>query len=229
MTLSLNNPPGRVVYEDGGRRLELRPARVAHAAELVEAITESEAELAAFMTWVHLPQTLELQQERLEKLESRSGVGAALVFHLYDHAEGPLQGCLGLMNQRTLNPLALEIGFWIRTSAAGRGIITLATQCAVVLGFECMGLERIQCGYNEGNMGSARVCQKVGFLEEARLRYFDTQPTDETRAKGFRTQPYNVLCALFPDDRSRLNWYPGVSGALTVESEEGTVVWPPSP
>jgi ribosomal-protein-serine acetyltransferase len=228
MTLSLKNPPERLVYEDGSTRLELRLARVAHAEALVEAIEESEAELGAFMTWVHEPQTLEVQRDRLEKLESAPGEGGALVFHLFEAPDGPLLGCLGLMNQRTLNPRALEIGYWVRTSAAGRRLATLATQCAVVFGFEWLGLQRMQCGFNEGNAGSARICENVGFTEEARLRYFATQPTEATRAKGLRTQPYNVLCALFADDRPRLDWYQDVFGALRVEDQNGEAVLPHS-
>ncbi len=226
MTLSFNHAPSRVHYDDGQRQLILRPAHLSDAPELVAALHESLAELRQFMPWAHFPQTIQVQEKRLKELEADHGSGGDIVFHIFEREDGPYLGCIGLHGSRVINPLGFEIGYWTRTSAAGRGLITLATQCALVLGFECFGSQRIQCGYNEENKASERVNQKVGFSHEARLRYFEPQPTDEMRANGCQMGPSMVMTALFEDDRSRLDWYPAVSAALTVYGPEGSVVWP---
>ena len=137
-----------------------------------------------------------------------------------------LVGCIGLMGARVLNPLGLELGYWTRSSAAGRGLMTLGAKCAVVLAFECMGFERVQCGFNENNVASQRVCEKVGFKEEARLRFFEQQPTDELRAQGYRLGPRTVMSALFRDDRPNLPWYPATAGALSAMDAQGALGWP---
>jgi RimJ/RimL family protein N-acetyltransferase len=226
MTLSFYNPPSLLRYDDGERELILRPARFSDAEEVVEALQESMAELRAFMPWAHAPQTVAIQQERLQAIEATFGSGGDIVFHLYEHQNGAFVGCLGLHAKRSLNPHSFEIGYWTRTRAAGRGIVTLATQCAVVFGFECFGAQRIQCGYNEANAGSARVNEKVGFIKEGRLRAFELQPTAQMQADGCQMLPHMVMSALFPEDRARLDWYAGVASHLTVLNEVGRLVGP---
>ena len=221
---SLTNAPDLVRYDDGQRLLLLQRSRVAHASALVEAVQESDQALRGFMPWAHLPQTLADQEARLAALDE--DVGGEVVYHLYERDDGPLVGCIGLMGARVLNPLGLELGYWTRSSAAGRGLMTLGAKCAVVLAFEAMGFERVQCGFNENNVASQRVCEKVGFEEEARLRFFEQQPTDELRAQGYRLGPMTVMSALFRDDRPKLPWYPAVAGALSALDAQGALGWP---
>lgn len=225
MTLSFDNPPSLLRHDDGQRQFILRLARADDAEVMVEAAEESLAALREFMPWSHSPQTVEVQRKRLAGIEEGHGAGGDIVFHLFGEEGGPFVGCLGL-HRRALNPRAFEVGYWVRTSAAGQGIATLATRCAVVLGFECFDCQRIQCVYNEANTASRRVSSKVGFAEEGRLRLYEDQPTDEMRSNGFKAQPMAVMNALFSEDRDRLEWYPGISSALTVLDGSGSVVWP---
>ena len=119
----------------------------------------------------------------------------------------------------------MELGYWLRTGETRQGIMTLAVKSMVVIGFDVLDMQRIQCGYNEANGASARVCAKVGFVEEARLRYYQQQPTEETREQGYRVEPYNLLCALFDEDRPRLDWYERVRSRLRVVDASGATVW----
>ncbi|HJM56641.1 MAG TPA: GNAT family N-acetyltransferase [Planctomycetota bacterium] len=225
MTLSFDNPPSLLRHDDGQRQLILRLARVDDAEAVVEAAQESLAALREFMPWPHFPQTVEVQRKRLAGLEEGHGTGGDIVFHLFEEEGGPFVGCIGL-HRRALNPRAFEVGYWVRTSAAGRGIATLAARCAVVLGLEYFACQRIQCVYNEANAASGRVVKNVGFAEEGRLRLFEDQPTDEMRSNGYKAQPMAVMNALFSEDRERLDWYPGVRSALTVLDRNGSVALP---
>jgi [ribosomal protein S5]-alanine N-acetyltransferase len=51
----------------------------------------------------------------------------------------------------------------------GRGYATEAIQLAIRLGFERLGLHRLQAGIYSGNLGGARALEKAGFIRDAVL------------------------------------------------------------
>ncbi|MEX2655509.1 MAG: GNAT family protein [Acidimicrobiia bacterium] len=63
-----------------------------------------------------------------------------------------------------------EIGYWVRTDHANRGIATEATAALLDNGFMHMGLHKITLRIAEGNRSSERVAQKLGFTREGVLR-----------------------------------------------------------
>ncbi len=225
MPLSFANPPSTLLYDDGDRTLVVREARVSDVPALVDAIQSSLPELKRFMPWAHQPQTLAIQQARIEGFQSAE-VPADLHYNIFEREDGPLLGCIGMHSARVLNPNGFEVGYWIRSSDHGRGLATLATRCVVVAGFECLGAARIQCGYNEANAASGAVVHKVGFFVEGHMRNYEHQPTPEKRAAGCETQPLTVITGLCPEHRAQLAWYPHVSGSLTVLDRKGARYWP---
>ncbi|SPF67616.1 Gcn5-related N-acetyltransferase (GNAT) domain profile [Propionibacterium ruminifibrarum] len=56
-----------------------------------------------------------------------------------------------------------EIGFWIGVPYWGQGLIPEAVREVIRHGFEDLGLDRIWCGYFDGNTQSRRVQEKCGF------------------------------------------------------------------
>jgi RimJ/RimL family protein N-acetyltransferase len=180
------------------------------------------------MPWAHTDQTVEVQTERITTLVEERGAKGDLVYHFFDGEDGPFVGCIGVHQARMLNPKGFEIGYWCRSGRAGEGWTTLAARCLVVLGFDYFGFERIQCVYNEANISSCSVVRKVGFHEEARLRNFEAQPTEEQRAAGSLVQPYCVMCALFPEDRAQLAWYPTIASGLQAYDVDGVQVAQPN-
>jgi RimJ/RimL family protein N-acetyltransferase len=210
-------------YDDGSQQLILRPGRVEDAEAVLEATLESLTEMRRFMTWAHLPQTLELQRERLTQAEKDYASRGDMIFHAFAHDGGPYVGTFGLL-YRSLNPQCLEVGYWVRTSAAGRGVATLATQCLCVLAFDYFDCVRVQCGFNEANRTSRRVNTKVGFVEEARLRYFQAQPTPQMQQDGCLIAPMMIITVLFPEECRGQHWYSGVFEALSVFDADGCKV-----
>jgi ribosomal-protein-serine acetyltransferase len=63
-----------------------------------------------------------------------------------------------------------NLGYWVRTSATGRGVATAAALLAARLGFEDLGLQRIEIVAAVGNLPSQRVAEKVKAKREAVLR-----------------------------------------------------------
>jgi RimJ/RimL family protein N-acetyltransferase len=63
-----------------------------------------------------------------------------------------------------------NLGYWVRTSAAGRGVATNATRAAARFGFEQLGLRRIEIVAAVDNIPSQRVAEKAGAVREGILR-----------------------------------------------------------
>ena len=76
-------------------------------------------------------------------------------------------GSIGLMIGKASNiglpDTEAEIGFWIGVPYWGRGLIPEAVSELLRYGFEELRLDRIWCGYFDGNMRSGRVQEKCGF------------------------------------------------------------------
>ena len=65
--------------------------------------------------------------------------------------------------ERPLGKNEAELGFWIGYPFWGQGLVTEAAKEMLRHGFEDVGLERILCGYFQGNLRSKKVQEKCGF------------------------------------------------------------------
>lgn len=97
--------------------------------------------------------------------------------------------------ERPLNKGEAELGYWIGYPFWGRGLVTEAAKELIRHGFEDIGLERILCGYFDGNDRSRKVQEKCGFkylytneetkvimLNEVRVEHISAITRDEFRA-----------------------------------------------
>lgn len=57
-----------------------------------------------------------------------------------------------------------EIGYWIGEPFWGQGLIPEAIRCVIKYAFEDLRLQRLWCGYFEGNIKSKRAQEKCGFV-----------------------------------------------------------------
>ena len=64
-----------------------------------------------------------------------------------------------------------NLGYWVRTSAAGRGVATRATKLAARFGFAELGLNRIEIVAAVDNIASQRVAERAGAVREGILRH----------------------------------------------------------
>ncbi len=80
---------------------------------------------------------------------------------------GQAIGSVGLMIGQTskigLPDTEAEIGYWIGAPYWGQGLIPEAVRELMRYGFEELKLEKIWCGYFDGNIKSKRVQEKCGF------------------------------------------------------------------
>jgi len=148
------------------------PALHAAVCGLRSAVCESLPELRQFLSalpWVASPSTPEAAEAR-----SRTGAANFLLrthqsFHLFEKSTGQLLGGAGLLRTAWDVPKT-EIGYWIRSSCAGRGFVREAVEALVDYAFTQMHVVRVELISDEANLASRRVAERCKFALEGILR-----------------------------------------------------------
>jgi RimJ/RimL family protein N-acetyltransferase len=161
----VSDPPYRIVTE----RLVVRCWDPVDAPLLKAAIDESLDELRPWMPWAaEEPQPLEAKVKLLRTFRGRFDLGEEFVYGIFSRDEAAVVGGTGL--HRRSEDDSFEIGYWVRTSHAGRGFATEASAALTRVAFELCGVERVDIRVDPANAASAAVPRKLGFAEEATLR-----------------------------------------------------------
>jgi len=161
----MNVPP--IELTDG--RVRLRPYTPQHAADIYAAIRESIPELCQFMPWCHADYALTESERWLAGRRDAWTNGAEYDFAIEDAETGQFFGGCGINKINRINRYC-NLGYWVRTGAAGRGIATAAARLLIPFAFDTLGLQRIEIVAAIDNFGSQRVAQKVGAVREGVLR-----------------------------------------------------------
>ncbi|MGZ4148124.1 MAG: GNAT family N-acetyltransferase, partial [Actinomycetota bacterium] len=157
--------PYRIVTD----RLVLRCWQPADAPLLKEAVDASLDHLRPWMPWAHEhPQPLDATVELLRTFRGRFDLGEDFVYGIFDAAEERVVGGSGLHTR--LGAGALEIGYWIRADAAGRGLATETAAALTRAAFEFAAVDRVEIHVDPANERSLRIPRRLGFAEEATLR-----------------------------------------------------------
>ena len=158
----------------------LRPWRVEDIDAVYEAVRDSFAELSQWMPWCHEnyqkedTATFILSREEAEKNETDYS------FAIIEPETKLLIGSVGLNQINRLYRMA-NLGYWVRTSHAGRGVASRATLLCARFAFEQLKFERIEIMAAVGNLASQRVAEKAGAVRECVLRrrlWVGEQPHD---------------------------------------------------
>jgi ribosomal-protein-serine acetyltransferase len=149
--------------------ISLRPYRKEDEAELYEAVRESLAELTPWMPWCHPDYSIEETRQWLSSRDEVREGGTDYGFRIADARTDRLLGGVGLSQINALYRSA-NLGYWIRTSAAGRGVATRAARLVARFGFEELELIRIEIVAAVDNLASQRVAEKVGAVREGLMR-----------------------------------------------------------
>jgi RimJ/RimL family protein N-acetyltransferase len=83
-----------------------------------------------------------------------------------------------------------NLGYWVRTSAAGQGVTSQAVRLLAEWAFANTNLERLEIVAAVGNVRSQRVAEKADALREGLLRsrlYLHGQPHDAVVYSIIRT------------------------------------------
>lgn len=117
----------------------------------------------------------------------RGVLSAPETYAVVPKAVGHAVGSVGLMVGRASN-LSLpdnqgELGYWIGVPFWGQGLIPEASRALLRRGFEALGLEKIWCGYFDGNEKSRRVQDKCGFVYQYTREHVPCSMLDEARTE----------------------------------------------
>ncbi len=150
-------------------RLLLACWRVGDAVALTEALHESREHLLPWMPWAEAePEPVEAKLELILDWREAHLEGRDFHFAIFAREDGQLLGVLGLHPR--IGPGALEIGYWVRSSAVGRGVATEASAAAARVALEVMGAHRVEIRMDSRNTASERIPIKLGLQREGLLR-----------------------------------------------------------
>jgi RimJ/RimL family protein N-acetyltransferase len=152
--------------QQGAGGVRIRPYAAADASALFEAIHESMAELLPWMPWCHPGYSMEEAQAWIEF--TLAGHRGGTMFDFAIEADGSLVGACGINRIDALNRVA-NLGYWVRTSRAGQGIVTRAVHQLIDWALANTRLERIEIVAAVDNVRSQRVAERVGARREAVL------------------------------------------------------------
>jgi RimJ/RimL family protein N-acetyltransferase len=149
-------------------RLLIRCWEPGDAPLLKAAIDSSLAELSQWMPWASSePSPLASITERIDKFRRAFTEGRDWTYGLLDAGESRVIGGAGL-HPRT-EPGRLEIGYWIRSSEAGKGYATEAAAALTARAFSLHGVDAVEIRCDPRNARSAAVPRRLGFRLEATL------------------------------------------------------------
>lgn len=133
-----------------------------------EAARESLTELRVWMPWAHqnyaIEETRSWLTAQIQGFHQRTTFEFAIVGD-----DGTYLGGCGLNQLDPLNQRA-NLGYWVRSSATGKGVATAATRLTRDWGFDNTDLARLEVLVAVGNLASRRVAEKSGAVYEGILR-----------------------------------------------------------
>jgi ribosomal-protein-alanine N-acetyltransferase len=104
-----------------------------------------------------------------DRRQVESGEGAR--FRLFDReSPGKMIGVVGLRDIVHREVQSASIGYSIDALYEGKGLMTEAVEAVIQFAFEYHQLHRIEACCMPTNLGSRRVLEKLGFVNEGRLR-----------------------------------------------------------
>lgn len=146
-----------------------------HAAAL-----ESVAEVYPWMGWCHARYTLDEARQWVMLQSELARQRKAFEFAIVGDGGRFLGGC-GINQINPMNRFA-NLGYWVRTSAMGRGVAPAAVREVAAYAFRETDLIRLEIVVAVGNTRSQRVAEKVGAVREGVLRSRVLLPTGPTDA-----------------------------------------------
>jgi ribosomal-protein-serine acetyltransferase len=157
-------------------RLVVRSPLYGDGALVNPAIAESMEELRPWIPWAASVPTLEQSEANVRKARLSFLERSDLRLHLIHKESGEFIGSSGL-HRIHWPSRKFEIGYWLRTSWVGKGLITEAVAGITEFAIKELQANRIEIRCDAKNIRSARVAERLGFTLEGILR---SESSDET-------------------------------------------------
>lgn len=136
---------------------------------LVGAVRESVEEIMPWMNWCVPDYDDEMAGSWVASLPEAWDSGTQYSMVITDTCSGKILGGSGLSHINHQYRLA-NLGYWVRTSATGRGVATRAARLVAEFGINRVNLLRAEIVVAVENKPSLRVAEKCGAKREGLLR-----------------------------------------------------------
>jgi RimJ/RimL family protein N-acetyltransferase len=151
-------------------QLVVRFYREDDAPRLFEAVRESIPEVSPWLGWCHENYSIEESRDFVQSRAAKSQGDEWYSFAVFDQSNGErFVGGVGLNFINRVHQFG-NLGYWVRTSATGRGVASRASRLVARFAFAELGLHRIEILAAVPNIASQRVAEKIGAVREGVLR-----------------------------------------------------------
>ncbi len=147
-----------------GERVVVRPFRRGDGLAIFAAVDEDREHLARWLPWVHHHRTWEDSESYARRAAGMWVTREDLAVALFSPS-GRFVGGSGL-HRFDWETRSFEIGYWLRRSATGQGIVTEATELLTALAFERLAATRVEIRCSPPNAASIAIPRRLGFVEE---------------------------------------------------------------
>ncbi len=147
----------------------IRPYEATDVDGLFEAAAESIADISPWMEWSHPGYD---RSETAEWVEAQPALRTRgdMPMIVIDAADGAVLGSAGINDVDPVHR-SCNVGYWIRTSAAGRGLAVRAARLSVIYALADRDLVRAEIVVDVTNTRSTRVAEKLGAVHEGIARH----------------------------------------------------------
>ena len=156
-------------------RLIIREPRFGDGRAIHEAKEESFELINKWMDWAKTRSTPEQDEIVAREAHIRFLQKIDLTLYAYDKQSGDFIGGTGL-HRFDWEHRIIEIGYWVRSSATGKGYATESTKALIKYAFGALDAKKVIIVHSEGNEASRRVIQKAGFKFEYTVHNEDLLP-----------------------------------------------------
>lgn len=164
----MQTPPARPATSHAPSIL-IRPFQLADATPMHEAAHETMEQLCNWMTWCRPDYSVADARTFIEQCAQAQTKGEHHSFAIVDSQNGDFLGSAGLNQLCPIHKFA-NVGCWVRSSAAGRGVATIALRFVIDYAFAQLELQRLEFLMAVDNVASQRLAQKAGAKFEGILR-----------------------------------------------------------
>jgi len=158
-------------------RLTIRSPQWGDGADVNEALRESVEELRPWLPFAENIPTLEESEASVRKARLQFLERSDLMLHLRDKATDEFVGSSGL-HRMDWNARSFEIGYWVRTSRSGEGLVTEAVRGIEQFAIVHLQANRLEIRCDARNVRSASVAKRLGYTQEGILRRIKRDRTD---------------------------------------------------
>ncbi len=164
-------------------RLILRSPQIGDGIIINEAILESFDQLNPFMSWAKEKPTIDDSEEFVRQAAAnwilKKNDEPYLPLFMFDRNTARFIGATGFDYLNWVVPY-VEIGYWIRSSCSGQGLVTEAVNAITRYAFKQLGVKRTEITCDIDNIRSKKIPERLGYNLTSTMKSNKVKVTGET-------------------------------------------------